>query len=301
MWVASGCRYHPEANANTLMMAGCSGMIITCCDTPCLQRKWRIAPLNALIYGLIDPRNEELRYVGRTTNTLKKRWKEHIRDAKDLRDTAPRFAWIRELLSLGLQPEIFLIEEVTQDDMREAEGAWMAYFRYIGARLLNVPYRNGNEGAKYRDFDWTPEIIAKLGTVPDDVLAKELGLSSRRIIERKRHNLGISKCGPGRALYLHQWVDGTALNCRSISLRAWGQCRIVSYAKKSASQSMSSSEQGKRGVSLITLLLIVIQRNSKMANVLCAGTGQGHASNFHGTSLIDLEKSLMQNLPEKSA
>lgn len=148
----------------------------------------------ARIYGMIDPRTQELRYVGRTTKTLEKRLKDHLRDARDLRDNAPRFPWIRELLALVLQPEIFLLEEVPISEMQECEGYWIGYFRYIGANLLNVPYRMGREGAKYRDFVWTEEILARLGKIPDEELGREIGLP-RRCIERKRHNLSIPKCG----------------------------------------------------------------------------------------------------------
>lgn len=40
-------------------------------------------------------------------------------------------------------------------------------------------------------YEWTPELIAKLGTVPDSVIAKELGMNHWSGVQRKRKALGI--------------------------------------------------------------------------------------------------------------
>lgn len=87
------------------------------------------------VYGLQDPRNGQLRYVGKSNN-VDKRLCQHIHRAKSGTDT-PVKEWLRELLVENYQPEVFIIEEVPIQDVYAAEDFWWQYFRYIGADLLN--------------------------------------------------------------------------------------------------------------------------------------------------------------------
>jgi hypothetical protein len=92
------------------------------------------------IYGLVDPRTQELRYVGKTTKGLKVRWLEHLRDHKrekvKARGLGHRQKWCALLERLGLQPEIFEIETVDGDGCEE-EIHYIAYFKSIGCALTN--------------------------------------------------------------------------------------------------------------------------------------------------------------------
>jgi hypothetical protein len=89
------------------------------------------------IYGLIDPRTQELRYVGKTINPLPFRLSQHINDAARGRVDIFRFRWINKLSRMGLKPDIFEIETVTSN-WQEAEQFWIAYFKSIGADLVNA-------------------------------------------------------------------------------------------------------------------------------------------------------------------
>ena len=89
------------------------------------------------IYGLVDPRTSELRYVGKTVFGLPLRLRQHINDARRGRVDIWRFRWINELTRCGLVPEIFELE-YTRGDWQEAEQFWIAYFRFIGASLVNA-------------------------------------------------------------------------------------------------------------------------------------------------------------------
>lgn len=64
-----------------------------------------------LIYGLVDPRNRCLRYVGKTHKRREIRLAEHILRAS-LGRRAPVYEWIRSLQAEGLAPEIFVLERV---------------------------------------------------------------------------------------------------------------------------------------------------------------------------------------------
>lgn len=67
-----------------------------------------------------------------------------------------RIHWLNQLKSLNLKPEIFVIEEVSEENWQEAERFWIAYFRYIGADLTNST--DGGEGS----VNLAPEIRAKI-------------------------------------------------------------------------------------------------------------------------------------------
>lgn len=91
------------------------------------------------VYGLHDPRSEELRYVGYTAVPLALRLTGHIADARNGRHNAnnKKFAWINELRELGLKPVIRLIETVAFDHREEREVFWIQHYRKQGCNLLN--------------------------------------------------------------------------------------------------------------------------------------------------------------------
>ncbi len=93
------------------------------------------------IYVLIDPRDGEIRYVGKTVFMLEDRLNKHLRD----KHNNYRTRWIQSLVRQGLKPIIKLIETVPPDeDWAERERYWIAYYRSIGANLTN--FTDGGEG-----------------------------------------------------------------------------------------------------------------------------------------------------------
>lgn len=82
-----------------------------------------------LIYGLLDPRDRSLRYVGKTHMRREQRLERHLEAAENGR-TAPVSVWIRDLAAQGLQPHIFVLRRVSPDeDWREAEREVIALWR----------------------------------------------------------------------------------------------------------------------------------------------------------------------------
>jgi hypothetical protein len=96
-----------------------------------------------LIYTLSDPRTGEIRYVGKTTKTLKRRLQEHLNDAQSQKKPFYVYRWIRGLTAAG---ELPLIREiaVAGSDWAEQEQHWIAFYRDSGARLTNATV--GGEG-----------------------------------------------------------------------------------------------------------------------------------------------------------
>lgn len=109
------------------------------------------------IYGLIDPREGQIRYVG-ATQQLKERLKDHLTSA--YRSSSPKRMWMRELLTSGLQPEMIVLETVPYAFWEEAERYWIAKMRERGVPLLNV-FHGGLDGG--RGIPKSPEHRAKIG------------------------------------------------------------------------------------------------------------------------------------------
>ena len=112
------------------------------------------------VYGLIDPRDLNLRYVGYTASTLKKRVGQHCQPSK-LKTNSYKNNWIKSIKLTGLLPEIYMIEaHETKDEALLAETELIAYYKYIGCELTNVT-DGGEEGAIYVRTDAVKDKISK--------------------------------------------------------------------------------------------------------------------------------------------
>jgi group I intron endonuclease len=78
------------------------------------------------IYSLTDPETEQMRYVGKSIN-LKKRFSQHLRRSPKRNHHCAN--WIKSLLKKNLQPKLDVIEEATEDNWKEREIYWIAFYR----------------------------------------------------------------------------------------------------------------------------------------------------------------------------
>lgn len=92
------------------------------------------------IYVLSDPRNEDIRYVGKTKQAIEKRLKQHLRDRNNNRRTN----WIKSLRKVGVSPTILLIENTDEQNWEIRERYWIKYYRSLGYDLTNLT--DGGEG-----------------------------------------------------------------------------------------------------------------------------------------------------------
>lgn len=136
--------------------------------------------MSKYIYGLVDPLTNQLRYVGMTSN-IKHRYAEHT--CRTSRRTL-RSNWIKSLKKKGVKPEMFIIEEVADDQWQEAERFWIAYFKYIGANLTNLT--DGGEAT----YGWIPTEETK-----DKIRASHLG---KKLTEEHKKKIGNSVRGQKR-------------------------------------------------------------------------------------------------------
>jgi hypothetical protein len=87
------------------------------------------------IYGLVDPRNDSIRYVGKSDDPVR-RSSQHIKCACR-GDNRPVCRWIRKLRSLGMHHRVAILEQTAYDAWKERECYWIDTLGKAG-RLLNV-------------------------------------------------------------------------------------------------------------------------------------------------------------------
>lgn len=97
---------------------------------------------DSFVYGLTDPRDGAVRYVG-ATSIGHRRTKQHAypKDSK----RSPKDEWCRELRADGLRPGVTVLEYGLAVDLPVLERYWIAQLRGMDVPLLNVA--KGGPGA----------------------------------------------------------------------------------------------------------------------------------------------------------
>lgn len=100
-----------------------------------------------IIYSITDPRNNELRYIGKS---FKHAFRDRCSSHKNLRynneNTAHVNNWLACILSDGYKPIIEIVDEIPTEDWRFWEIYWIAQFKQWGFDLTNIC--KGGEGAE---------------------------------------------------------------------------------------------------------------------------------------------------------
>lgn len=107
------------------------------------------------LYELVDPRNMEVRYVGKTNN-MKIRHSAHnnLNTAKRLK--THNASWIIQLKNLGLEPLMRIIKIGSIQNIHQSEIDTIKKYRELGYRLTNMT--NGGDGVCGKN----PETIEKI-------------------------------------------------------------------------------------------------------------------------------------------
>ena len=114
-----------------------------------------------LIYALSDPRTGEIRYVGKSSNGLK-RARTHEYPSCLGRERTKCRNWIVSLHALDLKPLIEVVEEhVDHNRLIEAECFWISQFKALGFNLTN--HTDGGEGCLGRKM--SSEVKEKLRSI----------------------------------------------------------------------------------------------------------------------------------------
>jgi hypothetical protein len=105
-----------------------------------------------VIYGLYDPRDDSLRYIGQTVLPLETRLYGHLAEARH--PFFPKQIWTRELLEMGMRPIIRVIATVPLSELDRLEKQFMRYYADAGCDLFNhqkLRVGNRKETPEYRE------------------------------------------------------------------------------------------------------------------------------------------------------
>jgi len=88
------------------------------------------------IYTLLDPRNGQVNYVGKTINP-KLRFRTHLKPSS-LCNEIKKNVWIKSLLQFNLKPELSILEKVTMSNWQQRERYWIKFYRKQNPNLTNT-------------------------------------------------------------------------------------------------------------------------------------------------------------------
>lgn len=109
------------------------------------------------IYALKHPNTLEIRYIGKTNQSLSKRLTNHICNAKYTKHNKHLSNWILSILAINKIPIMEIIEECDCNIWQDREKYWISYY----PNLINSTI--GGDGSL--GFTHTPEIIEKLKNI----------------------------------------------------------------------------------------------------------------------------------------
>lgn len=137
------------------------------------------------IYGLVCPRANVVRYVGKTVNPSSRLWG-HIRKPTSKKARQ----WFDALLQSGAIPRVITLEVASIDTLDAREQAWIAYYRKkVGEMLLNQMHNRPKPSrpmsdtqralsrnlAALRGKSPVAEIAAQVAVTPDTLYKIERG------------------------------------------------------------------------------------------------------------------------------
>lgn len=123
---------------------------------------------NIFIYGLIDPKSNEIRYIGQSSIGMK-RSKQHWLKKSELNNGTKVHNWCKKLLREKLEPKIVVLEEYDcENPTKEHISNWLnnneilaiEYYRSIGCNLTNMT-DGGNGTVGKETSDITKKKISK--------------------------------------------------------------------------------------------------------------------------------------------
>src|SRR6266852_11791 len=106
-----------------------------------------------VVYVLIDPRDDVVRYVGITDQTTNRRLNQHLKCTDGNNEKSE---WINALMAVGMKPKIKTIEEgLTLQEANERETYWIKHYLTENTPITNraktpsPPYRPDSARGQY--------------------------------------------------------------------------------------------------------------------------------------------------------
>lgn len=141
------------------------------------------------IYGLVDPRDNQIKYVGKSDHP-KKRLRQHLVDYSNQQ----KQQWVKELKAASLTPILLVLAEVAADEWDTQERYWIQKLQDEGCSLLNIQAggcHKGNYAAqqsqlKLKRPTTIRDRLGKKGWLTIAELAAGLNMSTRTIARALR-------------------------------------------------------------------------------------------------------------------
>jgi hypothetical protein len=155
-----------------------------------------------VVYVACDPDTLEVRYVGYTSLSLKKRIRDHLYVVRK-GSTYHSHNWMRQVLGAGLIPKFEVVHRTDiQEDAEEAEIFLIALLRSVGCRLTNTAsggkISDGWKG-KHRSLEEKLKISASTIGIPKTIEhAANISIGKMGHLVSEETKLKISKANIGR-------------------------------------------------------------------------------------------------------
>lgn len=104
------------------------------------------------VYGLKDPRDNKIKYVGCSHDVHKERIAKHMWDAKN-NNTNKKCRWLKQLAKEGLLPELIVFAEGNLIEMETIEraliGTLLPHIINISSGGISMAMRRGSKASGY--------------------------------------------------------------------------------------------------------------------------------------------------------
>ena len=175
-----------------------------------------------LIYILIDPRTDDVRYVGKSVTGLHR---------PRCRHGGHCWSWEENLKNEGLKPRIEILESFPDDLSKEKRNGtlevWERYYIALG-RHLGLPLTNLTKGGEGASREWTEEQKKHLRKVTHFRNPINFG---RKLTEEERRKIGDGNRHP-RGKYKKRSPEAQAALSRKLSLLRKGNPNIIAAQRR---------------------------------------------------------------------
>ena len=141
------------------------------------------------IYILLDE-NQQIRYVGKTNQSLDKRLIQHIFEGRNNNKTKKE-RWINSLLKKEKTPTIDLIDEVYIDEWSFWEKYWISQIKSWGFNLTNGT-DGGDEGGYMLGYNHTVETKKKMSETKKGKIPYNIDLINEYTSKKKKEVISIN-------------------------------------------------------------------------------------------------------------
>lgn len=158
---------------------------------------------NSVIYGLRCPINGEYKYIGKSTNGIR-RAKQHL----VMSHNPSVRIWVEELREIGMCPLVEIIEECEEKHINDREQFWVNYYHKNGNQLMNIVVYEGVEVYKIEK-----EIREK-----KEILNKKLSSINKTLHDISSFNGIIRHIRKERGITQQELSDLSGVSIRSIKI-----------------------------------------------------------------------------------